>query len=184
MSIPLQTHATDAAPRKTPDGVSASTHSGIVLRRPSRGDRRALEELVAHDGLFTREEVAVALELIDAALDDPQGDYRVLVAELEGARLAGYICYGPTPMTERTWDLYWIATHPEARGRGVARALVERMEEELRGLSARLIRVETSQQESYGAAHAFYERLGYPCAARLPAFYKPGDDLLILLKRL
>jgi len=159
----------------------------VELRHPTTADRDALAELVSRDGLFTKDEVAVALELIDAALDEPKGEYRVLVAEADGQKgkmVSGYICYGPTPMTEGTWDLYWIATHPEARGKGVARALIERMEAELRGFGARLVRVETSQQESYGAAHAFYERMGYPCAARLPAFYKPGDDLLILLKSL
>jgi GNAT superfamily N-acetyltransferase len=164
--------------------MSATSESERVeIRRPSAADRDALAQLVSRDGLFTKDELSVALELIDAALDEPEGEYRVLVAVADG-KLAGYICYGPTPMTEGTWDLYWIATHPDARGRGVARELVERMESELRGFGARLIRVETSQQESYGAAHKFYERLGYPCAARLPAFYKPGDDLLILLKTL
>jgi GNAT superfamily N-acetyltransferase len=163
----------ESAPRKT----------RAEVRQPSPADRDALVELVARDGLFTKDEVEVALELIDAALTEPGGEYRVLVADVDG-KLAGYVCYGPTPMTEGTWDLYWIATHPDARGGGVARALVERMESELRGFGARLIRVETSQQESYGAAHKFYERMGYPCAARLPGFYKPGDDLLILLKLL
>ncbi len=127
--------------------------------------------------------MSVALELIDAALAEPGGEYRALIAEVNG-RLAGYICYGPTPMTEGTWDLYWIATHPDARGCGVARALTQRMEQELREIGARLVRVETSQLENYGAAHAFYERLAYPVVARLPDFYKPGDDLLIMLKRL
>jgi ribosomal protein S18 acetylase RimI-like enzyme len=129
--------------------------------------------------------VAVALELIDGALASPGGEYRVLVAEGDRpGQLAGYLCYGPTPMTESTWDLYWIATNPECRGRGVARALTLRMEDELRTLGARRIRVETSQQESYGAAHAFYQKLEYPVVARLADFYKTGDDLLIMLKQL
>jgi ribosomal protein S18 acetylase RimI-like enzyme len=128
-------------------------------------------------------EVRCALELIDAALADPTGDYRVLVAELaDGVRVAGYVCYGPTPMTEGTFDLYWIATHSAARGRGVGSALIERMEVELRAAGARLVRVETSHQELYGAAHRFYVRHGYPVVARLPDFYKPGDDLVTMLK--
>jgi GNAT superfamily N-acetyltransferase len=138
---------------------------------------------VAQDGLFSKEEVSVALELIDAALAEPGGEYRVLVAEHDG-ELAGYVCYGPTPMTEGTWDLYWIATHPRARGRGVARALTQRMEAELRTVGARMVRVETSQLDGYGAAHAFYAALQYPVVARMHDFYKPGDDLLVMMKRL
>ena len=107
----------------------------------------------------------------------------MLVAEA-GPLLSGYICYGPTPMTEGTWDLYWVVTHPEARGQGVARRLVDAMETELRGFGARHIRVETSQTEGYGAAHVFYERMRYPVVARFPDFYKPGDDLLVMYKQL
>ena len=146
-------------------------------------DRAALHQLVTRDGLFTREEVSVALELVDGALAEPGGEYRALVAELDGA-LAGYVCYGATPMTDGTWDLYWIVTHPDARGQGVARALVARMEEELRALGARLVRVETSRLDGYGAARAFYERMRYPICAVLPDFYRPGDDLIVMLKRL
>ncbi|MGZ3442779.1 MAG: GNAT family N-acetyltransferase [Polyangia bacterium] len=146
-------------------------------------DRAPLHQLLTKDGLFTREEVSVALELIDGALAEPGGEYRVLCADLDGA-LAGYVCYGPTPMTEGTWDLYWIVTHPDARGNGVARTLVGRMEGELRALGARLVRVETSRLDGYGAAHGFYERLQYPVCAVMPDFYRPGDDLVVMLKRL
>jgi ribosomal protein S18 acetylase RimI-like enzyme len=128
--------------------------------------------------------VSVALELIDLALTEAGArEYRVLCAESEG-RIVGYVCYGPTPMTDGTWDLYWVVTHPDARGRGVARALVTRMEGELRGYGARLVRVETSKLDGYGAARAFYERLEYPVVARFADFYRLGDDLLVMMKRL
>src|SRR5579863_3591195 len=139
-------------------------------------DRAPLDQLLVKDGLFTREEISVALELVDGALAEPGGEYRVLIAELDGM-LAGYVCYGPTPMTEGTWDLYWIVTHPEARGCGVARSLVTRMEDEVRRVGARLVRVETSRLDGYGAARAFYQRIQYPVVAELRDFYKPGDDL-------
>lgn len=154
-----------------------------LLRKIQPADRPLLHRLVSEDALFTSAEVEVALELIDGALARPGGEYRVLVAE-DALGLAGYVCYGPTPMTEGTWDLYWIVTHPRARGRGVARALVEKMEHELRLLGARLVRVETSQHDTYGAAHAFYRRLAYPLVARFPDFYRAGDDLLVMMKRL
>src|SRR5258706_1138490 len=77
------------------------------VRSLAPSDRPALSGLIARDGLFTSEEVRCALELIDGALASPgrDGDYRVLVVE-DGGRVAGYVCYGPTPMTESTWDLY------------------------------------------------------------------------------
>jgi ribosomal protein S18 acetylase RimI-like enzyme len=154
-----------------------------TLRPVRQNDREGLVTLLRADGLFTSEERSVALELIDGALAEPGGEYRVTIAEL-GGRLNGYVCYGPTPMTEGTWDLYWVAVHPESRGQGVARLLIESMEAELKMLGARLVRVETSLQDGYGAARAFYERLRYPVVAHICDFYKPGDDLLVMCKRL
>jgi ribosomal protein S18 acetylase RimI-like enzyme len=127
--------------------------------------------------------VGCALELIDLALSPSNADYRVLVAHLD-ARVAGYICFGPTPMTDGTWDLYWIASDPAFRGKGVGAALVAAMEADLRGRAGRLVRVETSSTEAYGGTHKFYAAIKYDEEARLKDFYRPGDDLIILTKRL
>jgi ribosomal protein S18 acetylase RimI-like enzyme len=146
--------------------------------------RDSLEQLLRATESLNAEEVAVALELADLALADPSAsDYRFVLA-CDGAGVAGYLCYGPTPMTEGTFDLYWLVTHPAQRRRGIARSLVAAMEERLRSEGARLIRVETSSQEGYGAARGFYRACGYDESAVLREFYRPGDDLIIFTKRL
>lgn len=151
-------------------------------------DRDALWAALRSDGTFRDDEIEVALELIDAAAEGSP-DYGILVAVIDprGAaheRVAGYICYGPTPMTEATFDLYWIVTHASSRGQGVAGALIAAMEADLRGRGGRSVRVETSQTEGYGAARKLYARHGYPEAARFADFYAPGDDLIVYYKKL
>ena len=128
--------------------------------------------------------MACALELIDAAAQPANPDYRVLVAVREGGAVQGYICYGPTPMTQGTYDLYWIASDPRARGQGVGAALVSSMEGELRRRGGRLVRVETSAIEAYGPTHGFYAAMQYKEESRFRDFYKPGEDLIVLAKRL
>ncbi len=166
----------------TPSPPSPPSPTSSPSIRPIRPeDRTPLARLVGRDGLFNAEEVRVALELIDAALADPDGEFRVRVATV-GDTLAGYLCFGPTPMTDTTWDLYWIVTDPEHRGAGVGSALIEHLEREVRGRGARYIRVETSSTELYGSAQRFYQRHAYPVFARFPDFYRAGDDLLVLYK--
>ncbi len=96
----------------------------------------------------------------------------------------GYVCYGPTPMTAGTFDLYWIASDPLVRGQGVGAALVSAMEGDLRRRHGRIIRVETSAMEAYGPTRGFYAAMQYKEESRFRDFYKPGDDLIILCKRL
>lgn len=152
--------------------------------RPLEGkDRESLASLIRRIETFSPEEVEVAIELVDLALQPNNRDYKILVADRDG-KLVGYICYGPTPMTEGTYDLYWIASDPTVRGQGVGASLISGMEADLRRQTARLIRVETSATEAYGPTRGFYASMKYTEEARIRDFYKVGDDLIMLSKRL
>lgn len=153
-----------------------------TIRPLAPTDRAALEAALRSDDTFRPDEIAVALELIDDAVKGSD-DYWILVAE-HADSVGGYICYGPTPMTEATYDLYWVVVHAEARGHGLATSLVSAMEADLRERKATGIRVETSELEGYGAARKLYDRLGYPEASRLDDFYSAGDALITYYKRL
>ena len=148
------------------------------------GDRDALAALLERIAQFAADEVTVALELVDASLHDPDGSgYTCIVAEQAGA-LAGYICFGPTPMTAATWDLYWIAVDPAQQGRGIGRQLYAAFVARMQAHGGRQIRIETSSKEDYAATGGFYERLGFDVAGRLRDFYAEGDDLLVFYRSL
>lgn len=152
-------------------------HSDLT---PSQRDDVA--SILEGTAAFNASEVAVALELFDSALSGAN-DYRFILAEDESG-VAGYVCFGPTPMTDGTYDLYWLVTHPKRQRQGIARRLVFEMERALTFAGARLIRVETSSQEGYGAAREFYLAAGYDETAVFEDFYRPGDDLRVYTKRL
>jgi GNAT superfamily N-acetyltransferase len=132
---------------------------------------------------FTPSEQECALELIDIALKGTSADYKVLVA-LHDGKVCGYICYGPTPMTDGCYDLYWVAADPTVRGKGVGSGLLKAMEADLRERKGRIIRVETSAHELYGATRGFYEAMHYDEECRFKDFYRVGEDLVTLSKKL
>jgi ribosomal protein S18 acetylase RimI-like enzyme len=108
--------------------------------------------------------------------------YYALGAEIDGV-LAGWICWGQTPCTDGTWDLYWMAVDPALHGSGVGTALVDEMERRLLG-RARLIAVDTSGRTDYAPTRGFYAARGYQAVATVPDFYAPGDDQVIYTKAL
>lgn len=152
------------------------------LRPVGRAQRARLEQLTAATGRFRPEEVATALELLDESLAGDE-DYRFLGA-YDGDELVGYACWGRTPGTRGTCDLYWIVVDPVRQRRGVGTELLTAVEQMLRAERCRLIVVETSSQDAYAPTRAFYERRGYTRTAAIPAYYAPGDDLVIYLKDL
>jgi len=157
-------------------------------------DRAQLIDILSQGAGFRSEEIACAIELLDAALapsdgepadqrdpDDTGYEARVAVAD-DGERVLGYACFGATPMTEATYDLYWLVVAQDARGQGIGGALSTALEVELRERGARIIRVETSSLEGQGGARRFYEKTGFRLSGAIPDFYRQGDDLLVFAK--
>jgi predicted N-acetyltransferase YhbS len=129
-------------------------------------------------------EIEVALEVIDCCLRESKNSgYFILVAE-DNKDIVGYICYGPTPLTDGTWDMYWEAVAQGKRGQGIGSALMKAAEKEIRKAKGRLSLIETSSTPAYEKTRCFHLNLGYEIIACIPDFYSPDDDMLILQKRL
>ncbi|MGZ4886508.1 MAG: GNAT family N-acetyltransferase [Candidatus Aminicenantales bacterium] len=147
-------------------------------------DKAPVLDLIRATGMFMPGEVIVAEELIDIYLGVPeQKDYRIVVIDGDGREgAAGYLTWGPTPMAEDAYDLYWMAVAPAEQGKGRGKELVRWLEAEVRKLNGRMIIIETSSQPKYHPTRQFYIGLGYKEVARIPDFYKPGDDRVIYAK--
>lgn len=147
-------------------------------------DKPAIIKILQKTPEFKPSEVAVAEELIDSYLADSyQSGYHILVSEVDSV-VGGYICYGLTPLTEGTWDIYWMAVAPEVQGQGIGTVLLESAEKKIKKAGGRLALIETSSVPAYEKTRRFHVHRGYEIIACVPDFYAPGDDKLILQKRL
>lgn len=154
-------------------------------------DRAPLARLLRETEVFSADEIDVALQLFDASVFEaqelkPDGatDYEFVGAFGHDDGLTGYACYGSTPSTDGTWDLYWLAVARSVQGGGIGRALVEWVELDVASRGGRLLVVETSSRADYDRSRAFYARSGFTEAARVRDFYAPADDRIILTTRL
>ena len=156
----------------------------MAIRSVVASDAPTIHRILVATGVFTAAEVECADELVAEAISQPdKGDYLVHVLERDH-QVHGYVCFGATPLTEGTYDLYWIAVDPACHGRGHGQALIAFVEDWLRAHAGRLLLIETSSREDYGATQAFYLRCGYRELARIPGFYRPGDDKIVYGKHL
>ena len=83
---------------------------GMRIRPLERADVDPIREIVLSSGNFNPEEVRTAIELLEEFLAKGEpSEYIVAVFE-SGDKIQGYVCYGPTPLTDGVYDLYWMAT--------------------------------------------------------------------------
>ena len=148
----------------------------VKIREILPDDKPHIIKIVEETKAFLPEEVTVAAELIDEYFLDPGGSgYYFYVAEVEG-KVAGYLCYGPTPLTQGTWDMYWAAVNPKLTGQGIGSTLFKLAEQHIKSLGGRLILIETSSNPQYRPARSLYLTLGYDLVGTIPDFYSPGDN--------
>jgi GNAT superfamily N-acetyltransferase len=142
----------------------------------------ALRELVASIEVFYPGERDVALELLEERLRlGEQSGYFFVFADA-GNELVGYTAWGPVPMTQASFDLYWIAVHPGYQGQGVGRALLAATECAVAERGGGRLYIETSSRAQYERTRAFYLRAAYREVARLEHFYAEGDSKIVYCK--
>jgi len=209
-SSQLSVHSSQSRPERRRLSTDNCQLSTIDIRWNRPEDRQVVLSFLAETGFFRPDEIDIARELIDSAIaEGPKGHYQSFVATVgssqlpvassqssdagrqlstdnrqltTGSETVGWVCWGPTPCTLGTFDIYWIGVASAWQGRGIGRALTAFAEQAITARGGRLFVVETSSRETYTPTRRFYEKLGYREAGRIPDFYGPGDDRVIFLK--
>jgi len=148
-------------------------------------DRASLLSMLIKTRSFTSAEIDVAMELIDIVLKDQiQKDYQIYCMVDDQDQAIGYICYGPTPITQGTFDLYWIAVDPDFQKQGVGSNLLDFLGKVVKELKGRMILADTSSIPHYEKTQNFYLRNGFQEVARVLDYYHPGNDRVTFCRRL
>ena len=149
----------------------------------TENDFERIKQIALSTGFFRDDEIEVAIELVTEAFKkgQEQSGYFFLFSMIND-HTTGFVCYGPTPCTLGTYDLYWIVVDNNYRGNGTGRMLMQQTEKELIAAKARKLYIETSSTDKYLPTRKFYGNCGYTEEAILKDFYSQGDDKVIYSK--
>jgi ribosomal protein S18 acetylase RimI-like enzyme len=161
----------------------------VKIRPAEVRDRARIHDILVATARFTQQEIGWAMDLVTAALNTPEkGEYVAHVLEAPDSgpsrKIQGYVLFGPTPMTEGVFDLYWIAVDPTQQGQGFGQLLLRFVENEVRRQRGRMLLIETSSKQSYAPTIRFYQRAGYEEISRIKDFYRIEDDKVVFCKHL
>ena len=122
-------------------------------------------------------------EMLSGFLSGNENQDHWLACEQDGEAIG--FCYTvPEQLAEGTWNMLAIAVLPEKQGIGAGRAIVGRLESDLRSKGQRVLIAETSATDSFADVREFYRKSGYTEEARNRDFWAPGDDKIVFWKAL
>jgi len=104
------------------------------------------------------------------------------VAEDEEGDLAGFLCGFLSQTNPEEAYIHFVGVSPEQRGGGIGRTLYERFFQEVRDQGRSVVRCVTSPVNPDSVA--FHESLGFEVDRVAEDYDGPGEDRVLLVKRL
>lgn len=159
--------------------------SNYTLRfEPLPGDVENVRDIIHSSGFFLEHEIPVALELVEEAIEKGLESGYFFVFAMDDDRTISYACYGDIACTKNSYDLYWIATHQDYRGKGVGSLILLETEKRVKSMGGRVIYIETSSKPLYVPTQSFYEKHGYFKEAVLKDYYDVNDSKIVYSKHI
>jgi ribosomal protein S18 acetylase RimI-like enzyme len=104
------------------------------------------------------------------------------VAEGSDGELLGFLCGFLSQTEDDEAYIHFVGVSPEERGGGLGRALYERFFDEARAQGRSVVRCVTSPGNQRSVA--FHQALGFEVERTVPDYDGPGEDRVLLVKRL
>jgi GNAT superfamily N-acetyltransferase len=156
-----------------------------MIRPITPADSDALVALADATALFKAIEIVALREVLDDFHATNYAENHHAIAIEEEGTLLGFAYYGPAPMTEGTWQLWWIAVRKDQQGKGVGSRLLRFVENDICDThQGRVLFIETGSLPHYELTRAFYRKHGYEEHALLQDFYAVGDSMVVFRKSL
>ncbi len=145
-------------------------------------DVEHIQKLAISTGIFSEEEVDIAVSIARYSLNSSHAMYHFLFMRDENGVPVAYTCYGRIPITDNRYDLCWLMVSPEMQGKGIGTYLLSETENAVRKLGGEHLYLDSSCLETYNSSRAFYLSKGFKEVSRIKDFYREGDDRIVYQK--
>lgn len=148
----------------------------------SESEKSRYIEIARNVGVFTAAEIDIIIEILNVH-EKSNGKEYIVFNYKDGDSIIGFIIFGRTPLTEFSWDIYWLIVNNDQQRKGIGRKLVKECEDFiLRNENKAILRVETSTKKEFAHARNLYIKQNFKEAGRIPNFYREADDLIVYYK--
>src|SRR5260221_191040 len=115
-----------------------------MMRPTLPEDTDRLLQLVKDTGVFKPHEVETLREVLDEYHAENHKFNHHSITMVQDERIVGFAYFAPAAMTDRTWELYWIAVEQRDQAKGIGSTLLKQVEDDIKKAGGRILFIETS----------------------------------------
>ncbi|MBN1263210.1 MAG: GNAT family N-acetyltransferase [Candidatus Pacebacteria bacterium] len=142
--------------------------------------QQAYKIFKSYPNLFTKAELKILRE--DLKTGDNKSHFKFVAVDKE--QVVGFISLATCYATDYSWQVNWLAVHPDFQRLGVGRLLINFLFQKAKKLGLKRLFVETCSCQGEKPARLFYQKHGFKKIARLPDFYARKHSKVIYLKNI
>lgn len=150
------------------------------IRAVTPADIHGLKKVVDSSGLFPSE----YLDEMIAGYFNHSDTQDIWFAYFDDNRPVAIGYCVPEKFTDGTYNLLAIGVSEDSQRKGIARAMMSYIEQQLKHKGGRILIVETSTDDAQTGAKKFYQQIGYTQEAVIRDFWKDGEDKIVFWKKL
>ena len=135
-------------------------------------------------GLFAPEQLGVLAETLQRHFDGESEKPELWLSDSGGDSIVAVAYAAEEMMTDRVWNLLFIAVLPQFQNQGRGGQVLKQAETTLLERGCRMLIIETATGEDFEATREFYAKHGYDQEGTVRDFYEDGVGKVVFRKRL
>ena len=120
-----------------------------MSRKLTNADIEAVLRVAKASGLFESDQLGALRETFERSQRGLAERDEIWLGEVENDELIGVAYAASELMTDRVWNLLFIAVHPDGQGQGTGGKMLKAVESELRSRNTRMNIIETASGDDF-----------------------------------
>lgn len=141
-------------------------------------DPETIRAIACSTGFFDETDAELSMDVAQSILENDDDEHQFIFAEDDDKTVA-FACFGEVPDSEASYELYWLSTLDEYRGKGIGKEIIANLLNDIRKSGGRKLFLKTCGNDKYAPTRQFYERCGFKMEAVLKEYYDENEDCCI-----
>lgn len=130
-------------------------------------------------GFFDEKDTELSADLAKSILEDGDDEDHKFIFADDDEKTVAFACFGMVPDSEASYELYWLSTLNEYRGKGIGKEVIANLLNDIKKSGGRKLFLKTCGDDKYAPTRKFYEKCGFKMEAVLKEYYDTDQDCCI-----
>ncbi|MDR1694967.1 MAG: GNAT family N-acetyltransferase [Lactobacillaceae bacterium] len=142
-------------------------------------DPENIRVIAQSTGFFDEKDTELSADIAQYILEEGDDEEHEFIFAEDDDKTVAFACFGMVPDSEASYELYWLSTLNEYRGKGIGKEVIAKLLNDIKKAGGRKLFLKTCGTDKYAPTRMFYEKCGFKLEGVLKEYYDEDEDCYI-----